>query len=218
MYMRVDGSVVSGAVVMIFTLLAMPNPGANAQVQYAKTWEFKVQDGAVGIAVVPPRDVESRALPPSLEIFYKGEPHPSLGEEVAFLRQVLHDLPSIGIDPDAIVGISMPGPLEPEVKRRLALASLESEEWRNFTRTGTGSAELILKHLLNSIRAYDAFNAALEEYGLQVKTVGAEKSASARCLDLKIPDLPCSVRHNPRVPTGASLSIILEKRKGSAPK
>ncbi len=42
MYMRVDGSVVSGAVVMIFTLLAMPNPGANAQVwspePYLRVW------------------------------------------------------------------------------------------------------------------------------------------------------------------------------------
>ena|SRR2546425_796280 len=191
---------------------------AGAQVHYKKIWEFKVQDGTLHVALVIPKEFESTPSPPVLEISYEGEPHPSLAEEAGFLREVLHDLPSVGADPHALSAIYMRGPIEPEVKRRLAITALHSQEWRNFITKGFGNPELIVDHLLNSLRAYDAFNAALEEYGLQVKTVGAEKSASAKCLDLKIPDLPCSVRHNPRVPAGASLSIILERGKGSAPK
>ncbi len=186
---------------------------ANAESHFKKTWEFKCEHGIVSVGLVTPVDLQSRALPPSLEIFYSGKAHPSLVKEVGLIREVLHEMPQLGVDPHNLSSIAMSGFAEPEVIQRVAIAALHSAEWHNFITRGTGSAEAILEHLLNSLRVYEAFNAALEEYGLRVKTVGAEKASAAKCLDLKIPDLPCSIRHNPRVPTGANLSIVLERTR-----
>ncbi len=212
--MNVAGRMILRVIVAILPgMFAIGHSTADAQSQYRKTWEFNVQDGTVAIGLVTPTDFQSRPLPPTLDISYRGEPHPSLAEEVGFLREVLHDLPAIGKDPHTISAIYLPGPAEPEVKRRLAVAALHSDEWHNLITKGSGNAELILEHLLNSLRVYEAFNAALAEYGLRVKAVGAEKASAAKCLDLKIPDLPCSIHHNPRVPTGANLSVVLESTR-----
>lgn len=185
----------------------------HAQSRYKKTWEFNMPRGTVNVGVVTPTDSQSRPFPPSLDIFYRGEPDPSLPDEVGFLRQVFGDLESLKIDPRTITAINMRGPAEPEVKRRLAIAALNSEEWHNLTAKGFGSAEIALEHLLNALKIYDALNEVLADYQLRVKSVGAEKVAATKCLDSRISDLPCSARRNPRIPTGANLSIALEKAR-----
>jgi hypothetical protein len=121
-------------------------------------------------------------------------------------------LPALGIDPHNLSFIMLRGFAEPEVERRLALAALRSKDWQSFT-TVSGGAERVVEDLLNSLGAYDELNLAFKEYGLCVRPGGVEKVSSARCLDLRIPDLPCSAHHNPRLPTGANLYLILEKAR-----
>jgi hypothetical protein len=152
---------------------------------------------------------------PSLELLYGNGSLPSLAEEVGFIREVLHQLPGLGVDPHGLSIISMRGFAEPGVLQRVALAALHSKAWRSRV-TVSGGAERIVEDLLNSLGAYDAFNGALEEYGLRIKTVGAEKVASAHCLELRISDPLCDVHHNVQVPTGANLTLVLEKKAKSA--
>jgi hypothetical protein len=187
-------------------------PGADWQSQVKKTWEFNLPGGEVKIALL-----NNPSLPKvsSLEILYDGEAHPSVAEEVGFIREVLHQLPAIGVDPHNLRSISMRGFAEPEVTQRVAIAALHSKAWQSFT-TVKGGAERVVQDLLNSLGAYDAFNTAFEEYGLRVKVRAVEKVSSARCLDLKISDTLCSIHHNPRVPTGANLEFGIEKNVESS--
>ena len=148
---------------------------------------------------------------PSLDMIYSDDVQPSLGEEAGFIREVLHQLPGLGVDPHRLSVISMRGFAEPEVVHRVGMAALHSKEWRSLV-TVVGGAERVVADLLKSIGAYNEFNSALEEYGLRVKSIGVEKVASARCLDVKISDPVCNVHHNVQVPTGANLTLAIEKR------
>jgi hypothetical protein len=191
-------------------LLLLPLFAQDWQSLVKKMWQFKAKRGVVKIALLV---VAEHPKVSELDILYENEAQPSLAEEVAFIREVLHELPALGVDPRSLSSINMRGFAEPEVTRRVAIAALHSAKWHSFVTTGTGSAEAILQHLLDSTGVYNAFNAALDKYDLRVKTVGAEKVSGAKCLELNIPDLPCSIHHNPRVPTGANLSIVLERTR-----
>jgi hypothetical protein len=183
----------------------------NLQSKPNKTWEFKALQGTVTMELFV-NSYPGHPEVPSLDILYSDGAPPSLVEEVGFIREVLHQLPGLGVDPRSLTSISMPGFAEPEVQQRVAIAALHSKAWRSPSTT-VGGAERILEDLLHSLGAYDAFNAAFEEYGLGIKTIGAEKVASAKCLNLKISDLLCNVHHNVRVPTGANLTLALEKKR-----
>jgi hypothetical protein len=183
---------------------------ANLQLQPKKTWEFNAHMGTVTIELFV-NPYPGHPDIPSLDITYSDDAQPSLGEEVGFLRAVLQQLPGLGVDPSSLSVISMNGFAEPEVRQRIARAALRSKEWRSPV-TVLGGAERVVADLLSSLGAYDAFNAALNEYDLHIKAIGAEKVASAKCLDLKISDPLCNIHHNVQVPTGANLRLALEKR------
>jgi|SRR5579863_3442800 len=200
------------AIIVVFVGALCVRPAVlNSQSLTRKTWDFKDQQGIVRIELII--DPSSPTIP-SLGILYENGAHPSLSEESGFIRDVLRQLPGLGVDPHNLRSVSMPGFAEPEVAQRVANAALHSEAWQSFT-TVRGGAERVVKDLLNSLGAYDGFNAAFEEYGLRV-TVGAiEKVSSAKCLDLKISDPLCSIHHNVRVPTGANVYLDIEKTVGS---
>jgi hypothetical protein len=201
-------------VAIVATLIAVTSvqlQATNLQSQPAKTWEFKAQRGTLTIELFV-NSYPGRPDIPSLDMIYSDDSRPSLGEEVGFIREVLHQLPGLGVDPHTLSVISMPGFAEPEVQQRVAIAALHSKEWRSRV-TVLGGGERVVADLLNSLGAYDAFNGALEEYGLYIKAIGAEKVASAKCLDLKISDALCNAHHNVQVPTGANLTLALEKKR-----
>jgi hypothetical protein len=183
---------------------------ATLQSQPKKIWEFDAHRGTVTIELFV-NSYPGHPDIPSLDMIYSDDAHPSLGEEVGFLRDVLHQLSGLGVDPRNLSVISMNGFAEPEVRQGIARAALHSKEWRSPV-TVVGGAERVVVDLLGSLGAYDAFNAALDEYDLYIKAIGAEKVASAKCLDLKISDPLCNIHHNVQVPTGANLRLALEKR------
>lgn len=69
----------------------------------------------------------------------------------------------------------------------------------------------MIKKVLNSIGAYNAFNPILRQYGLQVRVAGVEKVSSVKCTNLGLADIPCEVYHNPALPSGANVFIALDK-------
>jgi hypothetical protein len=179
------------------------------QTRAKKTWEFKAQQGVVKIALLAD---SSSPKSSSLEILYEDGAHPSLTEEVGYVREVLHQLPALALDPGSVHSICMRGFAEPEVAERVAIAALHSRAWGTFTTTA-GGAERVVEDMLNATGAYDPFNEAFKEYGLVISVKGVEKVASARCLGLKLSDSSCTPQHNPRVPVGANLCLILLKKK-----
>jgi hypothetical protein len=146
----------------------------------------------------------------SLEIVHEDQAHPSLSEEAGFLRNVLRQLPSSGVDPGKLRGIQMRGFAEPDVARSIAIASLRSKEWQSFT-TITGGAERVVEDLLNSTGAYNELNAVFQSYGLRVRVGGVEKVSASKCSELNLPGVDCSVYSNPRLPTGANIFLSLDK-------
>ena len=186
---------------------------ADWQSDGRNTWVFKTQYGEVKIVLL-----KGPSSPNvwSLEILYEGDAHPSVAEEVNFLREVLHELPTHGIDSQNLRALSMRGFAEPEVRERVAIAALHSKAWRSYTKV-VGGAETVVKDLLNDLKAYDAFNEAFEEHGLVVRLKGAEKVAGEKCMNLKLRDSDCNVRHNPRLPVGANLEFDIQKRIESSP-
>jgi len=172
-----------------------------------KTWDFTVEGGTVEIQLIvylsPPKSS-------SLNIVYAGEPHPSLYQEVGFLRDVVSQLPALGVEPRDVQTISMVGFVEPEVRRRVAIAALHSKEWQSFT-TVKGGAERVVTDLLNSLGVYDSVaNAFGSEVTARVK--GVEKVGSSKCMDVKLSDPDCNPRHNPRVPVGANIYLEIVKK------
>ena len=172
-----------------------------------KTWEFKTQQGLVTIGLL--LDPSQPTLP-SLEILYEGEAHPSVAEEVGFVREVLRELPGLGVDPHTLRSICMRGFAEPEVTRAVATAALHSTAWRRRT-TITGGAERVVADLLNSLGIYNGFNAAFADYGSSVKVESIEKVAIAGCRDVKISGITCNPHANSRIPVGANLCLVMHK-------
>jgi hypothetical protein len=176
-----------------------------------KTWEFKTQHGLVKIGLLLD---PSRPNAPSLEILYEGEAHPSVAEEVGFVRKVLRELPGLGVDPHTLRSTCMRGFAEPEVTRAVATAALHSTAWDRRT-TITGGAERVVEDLLNSLGIYNGFNAAFADYGLSVKVESIEKVAIARCRDVKISGITCNPHSHSRIPVGANLCLVTHKNEES---
>lgn len=207
--MKVPGTTYLATVgVVLIGFWPMTLAAKNQQSEGKKSWEFKAQRGTVRIDLLT--DV-SRPQAPSLTISYGDSPQPSLSEEAGFIRQVLEQLSALGVDPGKLGAVHMRGFAEPEVRQRLATAALHSRAWRSRA-TSVGGAERVVEDLMNSVGAYDEFNAAFKDYGLRVKVTGVEKVSSDRCLNLKIPDLPCDIHHNPQLPTGANFDLALEAK------
>lgn len=200
-------SVFMASVLAVIGILPATFLPADSQSQIKNEWAFKTQPGQVKIALL---EDPSRPEVASLQIEYEGDAHPSLTDEVGFLREVLRALPPLGVDPRNVAAISMRGFAEPEVRKRVAIAALHSKEWKSYT-TLRGGAERVVKDLLISLGAYDAFNGAFEEYGAKVKLSAVEKVASERCLDLELTDPDCNSRYNPRVPIGANIQFEIER-------
>ena len=183
--------------------------GMHAKTQRAelkKNWEFTTQPGIVRIVLMVDSSSPNVSM---LDILYERGAHPSVSEEARFLREVLHELPDLGVDQQSLRAISMRGFAEPEVTKNLVIAALNSKEWYSSLKGGSGR---VVEDLLNSLGAYNAFNDALAEYGLVLKVGGVEKVASARCSELKIADAPCRVHHNPQVPVGANITLSIYKK------
>jgi hypothetical protein len=189
------------AIFVALSLLVSMNLTARSQSQERHTWEFKSAPGEVKVLLF----VDASARPvSSLEILFENGARPSLADETGFLHEVIRQLPALGVDPHTLRAITMRGFAEPEVAKKLALAALRADAWQSRS-TVIGGAERVVEDLLNSLGLYDEFNGAFKDYGMVITVKGVEKVASTRCMDLRLSDPACTVRHNQLVPVGANL-------------
>jgi hypothetical protein len=157
-----------GILIVFFSIPPAWLVSQDRQAHIRNTWAFKARHGTVRVQILVEPSTPNVS---TLGILYDNGADPSLAEEVSFLREVLHQLPALGIDPHSVGSITVRGFGEPDVRERLALAALHSKEWQSRA-TVNGGAERAVEDLLNSQHAYSALNEALDEYGLVVSEIG----------------------------------------------
>jgi hypothetical protein len=138
-----------------------------------------------------------------------GKATPSVAEEAAFLKVVTAAMQAEGMPPDRIIAIELEL-REPDASRQLSLAAYKSKAWRGAKAADTG---LLVAKLLNSIRAYGAFNELFSHYGLTVEVAHAEHVSTVTPEEIGLK--PNGVR---RLPSGATLNLVLRRGPSTPPR
>jgi hypothetical protein len=167
-------------------------PSATCQ----RDWKFP---GSVTVRLVSNPSTEDGTAVYTLQII-AGKTAPSVAEEAAFLKAVTAAMQAEGMPPDRIAAINLEL-REPGAGRQLSMAAYKSKAWRGAKPSDSG---LIVAKLLNSIRAYDAFNQLFGRYGLTVEVAHAEYISTIRPEEIGLK--PNGVH---RLPSGATLNLVL---------
>ena len=134
-----------------------------------KTWEFKLPHGTleIGIQADPGGSI-------SLSFGPIGQSSEApIEEQVEPLKQVLAELPNLGLDPRKLVylGTHM---LDESIIQKLAFACADSKEWKASMHTGGKGKERLVVSLLNQSGAYEPYNKAFVQFGVRVHVTEAE--------------------------------------------
>jgi hypothetical protein len=102
---------------------------------------------------------------------------PSAAEEAELLRQVLHDISSLGYNPSKLQMITT-WLQNSEVRDQVEQAVFESGEWKSCRgRKYCYQAEHVTNQFLSSVDAFKEFDVPLREYGLRRKAVHVDDMA-----------------------------------------
>jgi hypothetical protein len=186
---------------------------AVVQPTIKKSWDFPSKPGTVKVNLLA--DAKYPGIY-SLEILYQDGAEPSVKDEAHFLREVLQQFETIGVDQRQLTSISMLGFAEPDVRERIGTAALHSRAWQSSARRGL--AEQVVKDLLTATGAYAPINASLREYELEAKVGSVEKVAAEKCSKVPISDAACRAHPNARVPVGANLTLVITKMNSEGAK
>jgi len=143
---------------------------ASSMSQTIKRWDFALPHGSlrIGVEATPDGSI-SLSMGPSGSV--KEAP---VAEQVEPLKQVLAELPNLGLDPRklAYLGTRI---FDEDVLKKLAYACADSQAWKSSMRAGGTNKNRIVVELLNQSGAYEPLNAAFRPYDLQVRVTEAEK-------------------------------------------
>lgn len=134
-----------------------------------KTWKFRLPHGSL--------DVELRSYPDggaSLGIGpFDQITEAPINEQVQPLKEILAEMPSLGVDPRRITSIGT-HLWSRDARDKLAFACVDSEEWRQNMRSGGKGKEKLVIDLLNRSGAFEPYNEAFKPYGIRVSVESAE--------------------------------------------
>ena len=167
-----------------------------------KIWKFTLPHGSLEInLVLSPHGDYSLGLGPDRQ-----QPAAPIAEQVEPLKQVLAELPRLGVQPRTLVYLGT-RLFEHDVTVKLAYACVDSAEWRASMRNGGKGKEKLVVELLNKSRAFEGYNEAFKQYGIQLQVTAAEKVWLMRFSS--IPPRNARDRANARVlvPTDAMLGM-----------
>ncbi len=156
-----------GACIFVVSLVT----GAIAQAPVTvKTWTFALPHGTLSVDLQSHPDGMS-----GLRIGPNGkELEAPIAEQVESLRQVLHEMEALGWDPHKLSYLST-RIFGQDVREKLAYACVDSREWHLSMHNKGKDKEQIVVALLNQSGAYEPYNEAFNDYGIQVKVTEAEK-------------------------------------------
>jgi hypothetical protein len=151
-------------------VLAFLTGGQTDPPKIVKTWNFTLPHGSIEVYLKQsPDGTSSLGIAPSNQI-----PAAPIAEQVEPLKQILSEMPSLGLDPRKLVYVGT-RLFEKDVTEKLAYACVDSKEWRASMRNkGKGKEDLVVE-LLNKSRAFEGYNEAFKLYGIRVRVTAAEK-------------------------------------------
>jgi hypothetical protein len=161
-----------------------------------------VDHGSVIIRLTSTPSTDSGKAIYTLQII-AGKSTPSVVEEAALLKEVTVAMQNDGMSPTRIAAINLEV-REPDVSKQLSMAAYESKEWRDAKASDYG---VIVIKLLNSIRAYDAFDHLFAQYGLSVEVTHAEYISTVRPEQLGLKRNGLS-----GLPSSATLDMVLRRK------
>lgn len=167
-----------------------------------RDWKFPVAHGSVTVRLTTTPSTDDGKSVYVLQII-AGKAAPSVVDEAAFLKAVTIAMQSEGMSPTRVVAINLEL-REPDVSKQLSMAAYESKEWRNAKPSDYGA---IVAKLLNSVRAYDAFNQLFGQYGLTVEVAHAEYISTVRPEQLGLKRNGLS-----GLPSSATLEMVLRRK------
>lgn len=136
----------------------------------AKTWTFTLPHGTLQINLEANADgTTSLGIGPGQQ----GQEAP-VAEQIEPLKQVLAEMPDLGLDPHKLTYIGMRVWGE-DVTEKLAYACADSGECRFTIRSPEKEKVRVLIKLLNQSGAFDLYNDAFGKYGLRAQVTEAEK-------------------------------------------
>lgn len=152
-------------------ILIVPLTSAIGQAPVtSKTWTFALPHGTLSIGLESHPDGTS-----SLRIGPNGQGlEAPIAEQVEPLKQVLHEMPALGWDPQKLASLST-GIFGHDVRNKLAYACVDSRDWHLSMRNKGKDKEQIIIALLNQSGAYEPYNEAFNIYGIRVQVTEAEK-------------------------------------------
>ncbi|MFI5092309.1 MAG: hypothetical protein ACHQIK_02610 [Candidatus Acidiferrales bacterium] len=139
---------------------------------HVRTWTFTLADGTVQIDLrAYPDGTSSLGIGPDQQ----GHEAP-IAEQVEPLKQVLAEMPGLGVDPRRLtyIGKRIFGFGE-DVTKKLAYACADSKECRFKKQSPEKEKVRELIALLNQSRTIEPHNEAFKEYGIRARVTDAEK-------------------------------------------
>ncbi len=139
-----------------------------------KQWRLHVQHGEVDVKLTtldlaaPPNDRTGRTV---LSLEPVGNSVPTVSEEAALFRQVMHEMPALGYDPSNLETV-VTSLQNSEFLEGVESAVFKSGKWKSCIGTkycyqAKGAAE----QFLTSADAFKEFDTVLQTYGLRRKAV-----------------------------------------------
>ena len=162
-------SCVGAAIAVLILAATLPRAIAQAPTR-VKTWSFTLPHGTLEIELERSQDggVQMYVRPT-----HQGYEAP-IAEQVQPLMEVLRAMPGLGLDPHNLdyLGARI---LSSDVEQKLAYACADSKEWRLSVQNHTWKEQgLLVISLLNRSGAFEPYNEAFKEFGIQVRIAEVE--------------------------------------------
>ena len=157
------------AVYFAALLACLPLNGADSA-KIVKIWNFDLPHGGLRIYLRSfPNGTSDLAVTP-----LGGRPQAApIAEQVGALKQVMADMPGLGVKPGMVVYLGT-RLIEPDVIKKLAYACVDSRDWRlSMKKHGKGKESLVVA-LLNQSGAYKAYDEAFKPFGIRATVTTAE--------------------------------------------
>lgn len=189
---------------LCFTIAALAclSLGHAEQPKTVKVWDFNLPHGSLRVYLrCFPDGTSDLNMGPSGRV--QAAP---VSEQVEPLKQILAEMPKLGVDPRtlAYVGTRL---FEEDVVKKLAYACADSEQWRlSMKNQGIGRNKLVVE-LLNRSGAYEAYNEAFRPYGMSLQVTEAEKVGLMRFSQVPPRDVKDRAKAKLWVPADAMLGM-----------
>jgi len=156
--------------IRLFLLVAFTLSFMNANADMIKSWKFNRPHGTLEIFLLTSPDGSySLGMAPLSQ-----GPAAPVAEQVEPLKQVLSELPKLGVQPGKLtyLGTRL---FEEDAIEKLAYACVDSPECRTLMQKGGKERNDVLVKLLNKYGVFEPYNEAFEQYGIRLRVTKAEK-------------------------------------------